>query len=49
MGSGPSVVGAYVVAVVPQEHMDWIYGPTALAPDQEPEMYPTIPLEPVEV
>ncbi|MGW1028244.1 FAD-dependent oxidoreductase [Streptomyces sp. NPDC002577] len=29
--------------------MDWIYGPTALAPDQEPEMYPTIPLDSVEV
>ncbi|WP_371572953.1 FAD-dependent oxidoreductase [Streptomyces sp. NBC_01314] len=24
--------------------MDWIYGPTALTPDQEPEMYPSIPL-----
>ncbi|WP_030937128.1 FAD-dependent oxidoreductase [Streptomyces sp. NRRL S-646] len=29
--------------------MDWIYGPTALTPDQEPEMYPTIPLESVEI
>ncbi|MFF9808204.1 FAD-dependent oxidoreductase [Streptomyces coeruleorubidus] len=29
--------------------MDWIYGPTALTPDQEPEMYPSIPLDSVEV
>ncbi|TLS48150.1 FAD-binding protein [Streptomyces montanus] len=26
---------------------DWIYGPTALTPEQEPELYPTIPLDPV--
>lgn len=26
---------------------DWIYGPTALTPDQEPSMYPTIPLDSV--
>ena len=24
---------------------DWIYGPTALRPEQEPELYPTIPLD----
>ena len=29
--------------------MDWIYGPTALTPDQEPEMYPTIPLASVQI
>ena len=29
--------------------VDWIYGRTALTPDQEPEMYPTIPLESVEI
>ncbi len=28
---------------------DWIYGPTALTPDQEPDPYPTIPLDSVEV
>ncbi|RSM38377.1 FAD-binding protein [Amycolatopsis balhimycina DSM 5908] len=26
---------------------DWVYGPTALTPDQEPELYPTIPLDSV--
>jgi 3-hydroxybenzoate 6-monooxygenase len=26
---------------------DWIYGPTALTPEQEPELYPTIPLDTV--
>lgn len=25
-------------------YTDWIYGPTALAPDQEPPMYPIVPL-----
>ncbi|MFC4466828.1 FAD-dependent oxidoreductase [Streptomyces xiangluensis] len=29
--------------------MDWIYGATALTPDQEPEMYPSIPLDSVEI
>ncbi|MFD7378788.1 MULTISPECIES: FAD-dependent oxidoreductase [Streptomyces] len=29
--------------------MDWIYGPTALTPDQEPEMYTAIPLDSVEI
>ncbi|MEV0639875.1 FAD-dependent oxidoreductase [Streptomyces sp. NPDC050619] len=29
--------------------MDWIYGPTALTPDQEPQMYPSIPLDSVEI
>jgi 2-polyprenyl-6-methoxyphenol hydroxylase-like FAD-dependent oxidoreductase len=29
--------------------MDWIYGPTSLTPDQEPEMYPSIPLDSVEL
>ena len=24
---------------------EWIYGPTALTPDQEPEPYPSIPLD----
>ncbi|MFF0449589.1 FAD-dependent monooxygenase [Streptomyces sp. NPDC004609] len=28
---------------------DWIYGPTALTPEQEPRLYPTIPLDSVEV
>jgi 3-hydroxybenzoate 6-monooxygenase len=28
---------------------DWIYGPTALTPDQEPPLYPDIPLDSVEV
>jgi 2-polyprenyl-6-methoxyphenol hydroxylase-like FAD-dependent oxidoreductase len=28
---------------------DWIYGPTALTPDEEPEMYPVIPLSSVAV
>ena len=28
---------------------EWIYGPTALTPDQEPEMYPLIALDSVEV
>lgn len=28
---------------------EWIYGPTALTPDQEPEMYPVIPLDSVTV
>ncbi len=28
---------------------DWIYGPTALTPDQEPEMYRTIPLASAQV
>ena len=23
---------------------DWVYGPTALTPDQEPELYPLVPL-----
>jgi salicylate hydroxylase len=27
---------------------DWIYGPTALTPDQEPPLYPDIPLDSVE-
>jgi len=27
---------------------DWIYGPTALTPDQEPPLYPVIPLDSVE-
>jgi len=27
---------------------DWIYGPTALTPGQEPELYPAIPLDSVE-
>jgi 3-hydroxybenzoate 6-monooxygenase len=27
---------------------DWIYGPTALTPDQEPPLYPNIPLDSVE-
>jgi len=25
-------------------HTEWIYGPTALRPDQEPDMYPIVPL-----
>ncbi|MFE4756805.1 FAD-dependent monooxygenase [Streptomyces mirabilis] len=29
--------------------MDWVYGPTALTPDQEPEMYPSIPLDSVRI
>ncbi|MFJ8026800.1 FAD-dependent oxidoreductase [Streptomyces sp. NPDC096311] len=29
--------------------MDWVYGPTALRPDQEPEMYQAIPLDSVRV
>jgi hypothetical protein len=29
--------------------MGWVYGPTALTPDQEPEIYPTVPLSSVEV
>ncbi|WP_405768990.1 FAD-dependent oxidoreductase [Streptomyces sp. NBC_01538] len=29
--------------------MDWVYGPTALTPDQEPEMFTAIPLDSVEV
>ncbi|MFE2041996.1 FAD-dependent oxidoreductase [Streptomyces sp. NPDC059477] len=29
--------------------MDWIYGPTALTPDQEPPMYPAVPLDSVVV
>ncbi|MHB9849033.1 FAD-dependent oxidoreductase [Streptomyces krungchingensis] len=29
--------------------MDWVYGPTALTPDQEPEMYPAMPLDSVDV
>lgn len=29
--------------------MDWVYGPTALTPDQEPEMYTAIPLDSVEI
>ena len=28
---------------------EWIYGPTALTPEQEPEPYPTIPLDSVQV
>lgn len=28
-------------------YTDWIYGPTALTPDQEPPMYPVVPLGPV--
>ncbi|MEW2399385.1 FAD-dependent oxidoreductase [Streptomyces sp. NPDC046862] len=28
---------------------DWIYGPTALSPEQEPDLYPTIPLDSVRV
>lgn len=28
---------------------EWIYGPTALTPDEEPEMYPVIPLDSVTV
>ena len=27
---------------------DWIYGPTALTPDQEPPLYPDIPLDSVQ-
>lgn len=27
---------------------DWIYGPTALFPEEEPEMFRTIPLESVD-
>ena len=27
--------------------VDWIFGPTALTPDQEPEPYQAIPLDPV--
>jgi 2-polyprenyl-6-methoxyphenol hydroxylase-like FAD-dependent oxidoreductase len=30
-------------------YMNWVYGPTALTPDQEPEIYPTFPLSSVEV
>ena len=29
--------------------MDWIYGPTALTPDEEPEVYTPIPLDSVKV
>lgn len=29
--------------------MDWVYGPTALTPDQEPEMFTAIPLDSAEV
>jgi 2-polyprenyl-6-methoxyphenol hydroxylase-like FAD-dependent oxidoreductase len=29
--------------------MDWVYGPTALTPDQEPPLYRTIPLHSVRV
>jgi len=29
--------------------VDWIFGPTALTPDQEPEPYQAIPLDPAEV
>ncbi|QKW10692.1 FAD-dependent monooxygenase [Streptomyces sp. NA04227] len=29
--------------------VDWIYGPTALLPEEEPEMYPTVALESVSV
>ncbi len=28
---------------------EWIYGPTALTPDQEPELYPVIPLNSVDL
>jgi 3-hydroxybenzoate 6-monooxygenase len=28
---------------------DWVYGPTALTPQQEPEIYPAIPLDSVRV
>ena len=30
-------------------YTDWIYGPTALTPDQEPPMFPVFPLSSVEV
>lgn len=30
-------------------YTDWIYGPTALLPEQEPPLYPTFPLSSVEV
>jgi 3-hydroxybenzoate 6-monooxygenase len=30
-------------------YTDWIYGPTALTPEQEPPLYPTFPLSSVEV
>ena len=30
-------------------YTDWIYGPTALTPDQEPPLYPTFPLSSVEL
>ena len=30
-------------------YTDWIYGPTALTPDQEPPRYPMFPLSSVEV
>ena len=30
-------------------YAEWIYGPTALTPDQEPSLYPIVPLDSVEV
>ena len=30
-------------------YTEWIYGPTALTPEQEPPLYPTFPLSSVEV
>jgi 2-polyprenyl-6-methoxyphenol hydroxylase-like FAD-dependent oxidoreductase len=30
-------------------YTDWIYGPTALTPDDEPPMYPVVPLDSVEL
>ena len=30
-------------------YTDWLYGPTALTPDQEPSLSPTFPLSSVEV
>lgn len=30
-------------------YAEWIYGPTALMPDQEPPLYPIVPLDSVEV
>ena len=28
---------------------EWIYGPTALTPEEEPDLYPVVPLDSVEV
>jgi 3-hydroxybenzoate 6-monooxygenase len=30
-------------------YAEWIYGPTALTPEQEPELYPIVPLDSVDV